>query len=219
MLEGVIFDMDGVLVDSEPAMAIASVTGMKDYGINAAVEDFKPYLGTGEKIYFGRVVEKYGGTYTEELSRHIYDLYCDNAMLHVIPFTGAAETVAEMRKMGFKTALASSAQIRKLEVNIAASRIPRSYFDCIISGSDVVKRKPDPEIFLKAAAGLSLPPKHCIVIEDAVSGVKAAKAAGMACIAITTTYTPEVLLEAGADTTADHIGQVSAIIGGKSCAS
>ena len=201
-IQGVIFDMDGVLVDSEPAMARSAVEGMAEYGITALPEDFTPYLGTDEKTYFGCVAELHGGTYSDALGRRIYDIYCETAPSRVVPFAGAAEAVIRIHKMGYRTAIASSATKRKLEVNITASRIPREAPGCIVSGSDVVKRKPDPEIFLTAAARLGLSPEACIVAEDALSGVKAAKAAGMICFGITTTFSAETLLEAGADCTA-----------------
>lgn len=198
-IEGIIFDMDGVLVDSEPAMARAAVRGMADYGIRASISDFQPFLGTDEKTYFGCVAALHGGTYTEQLSNHIYDIYCETALENVVPFPRSAEAVVQIHSYGYRTALASSASQRKLNVNLEASRIPRSCFGCIISGSDVVNRKPDPEIFLKAAAGIALPPERCIVVEDAVSGIKAAKAAGMYCFGITTSFSAEVLLRTGAD--------------------
>lgn len=174
-IRGVIFDMDGVLVDSEPAMARSAVEGMAEYGITASPEDFTPYLGTDEKTYFGCVAELHGGTYSDALGRRIYDIYCETAPSRVVPFAGAAEAVIRIHKMGYRTAIASSATKRKLEVNITASRIPREALGCIVSGSDVVKRKPDPEIFLTAAARLGLSPEACIVAEDALSGVESGK--------------------------------------------
>ena len=121
-IQGVIFDMDGVLVDSEPAMARSAVEGMAEYGITALPEDFTPYLGTDEKTYFGCVAELHGGTYSDALGRRIYDIYCETAPSRVVPFAGAAEAVIRIHKMGYRTAIASSATKRKLEVNITASR-------------------------------------------------------------------------------------------------
>lgn len=191
--------MDGVLIDSEPAMAQAAAEGMADYGITVSPEEFKPFCGTDDQTYFGSVAQMHGGTYSEELGKHIYDLYCERASQYILPCEGVPDTVLMIRRHGYKTALASSAGRRKLTVNIAASRVPPDCFDGIISGSDVSKRKPDPEIFLTAAAAIALPPEHCLVIEDAVSGVKAAKAAGMRCFAVTSTFSEETLRDAGAD--------------------
>lgn len=198
-IKGIIFDMDGVLVDSEPAMARASVIGMKKFGIDANEEDFTPYLGTDDQTYFGNVARKYGGDYSDEMREHIYDIYCSTAHENIIAFEGAADTVIKVRDAGYKTAIASSATVRKLLVNIEALGVPKDKLDVIICGSDVAKRKPDPEIFLTTAAKLGLAPRECLVIEDAISGVTAAKAAGMTCFAVTTTFSAEKLKETGAD--------------------
>lgn len=200
-IKGIIFDMDGVLVDSEPAMARASVLGMKKYGIEASEEDFTPYIGTDDQSYFGNVARKYGSDYSDEMREHIYDIYCSAARENIIAFNGAADTVIKAHDLGYKTAIASSATVRKLLVNIETLGVPKDKLDVIICGSDVAKRKPDPEIFLTAASKLSLEPHECLVIEDAISGVTAAKAAGMTCFAVTTTFSADKLKETGADIT------------------
>lgn len=208
-VKGILFDMDGVLVDSEPAMARAAVEGMAEYGIHAAAEDFTPYLGTDEMTYFGCVVKMHGGTYTEALGERIYDIYWPD---------GAGPYHFICRRRGYggthpRDGLSNGNRVErqtggKLDVNITASRIPRDALDSIVSGSDVVKRKPIPEIFLTAAARLGLPPAACIVAEDAISGIKAAKAAGMLCFGVTTTFSAETLLETGADFTGSGISEL-----------
>ena len=215
-IKGVIFDMDGVLVDSEPAMARASVAGMADFGIKAREDDFTPYLGTDDMTYFGRVAEKYGGSYSDELRDHIYDIYCETAHDHIIAFPGAAETVIKTGAAGYKTAIASSATVRKLLVNIEVLGIPSDKPDVIICGSDVSKREPDPEIFLTAASRLDLKPEECLVAEDAISGVTAAKRAGMLCFALTTTFSEQMLKDAGADMTGRSVSELSGILCGRS---
>lgn len=198
-IEGVIFDMDGVLVDSEPAMAKASVEGMAHFGIHAEESDFIPYIGTGEETYLGRVLEKYGGSYSSEIASYIYDIFCNIAQKHIIAFPGAIDTIAKLHERGYKTAIASSSVKRKLDATIKAINMNSGMLDALVCGSDVIKRKPDPEIFLTASSKAALSPDRCLVVEDALSGVKAAKAAGMYCFGITTTYTADVLNEAGAD--------------------
>jgi len=97
-IKGIIFDMDGVLVDSEMVMANASVLGMKDYNIDASPEDFVPYFGTDDKTYFGSVVRQHGGEYTQEIAEHIYDIYCEIAPAQIITFPKVPETLAEIKK-------------------------------------------------------------------------------------------------------------------------
>lgn len=207
-IKGIIFDMDGVLVDSEPAMAHASVIGMAKHGIYAKDEDFYPYFGTDEKTYFGSVFEKYGGKYTPEIAEEIYDIYCETAPDVISIFPGVAETFKKLHNMGYKLAIASSSIKRKLDVNIDSTKIDKNLLDAIVCGSDVVKRKPDPEIFLKAADKLGLSPLNCLVAEDAISGVTAAKAADMYCFGVTTTFSGDKLKEIGADITGSSISEI-----------
>jgi HAD superfamily hydrolase (TIGR01509 family) len=97
------------------------------------------------------------------------------------------------------TALASAADRRKINATLAAAGIDRDLFKEILSGEDVVNKKPSPDIYIMAGQKLNLAPSDCVVIEDAVNGVKAAKAAGMFAIGVTTSFSAEVLTAAGAD--------------------
>lgn len=198
-IKGIIFDMDGVLVDSEPVMAKASVLGMADYGVQAKPEDFVPFFGTNDETYFGSVVRMHGGTYTPEIAERIYDIYCKIAPTEIFTFPNVPETLQKLHMKGYKTAIASSSIKRKLDVNITSAKINLESLDAVVCGSDVVNKKPDPEIFLKAAAKLGLAPEECLVAEDAISGVKAAKAAKMCCFGITTAFEANYLKEIGAD--------------------
>lgn len=207
-IKAIIFDMDGVLVDSEPAMAHASVLGMEKYGIHAKEDDFTPYFGTDEKTYFGSVFEKYGGKYTPEIAECIYDIYCETAPSVISIFPGVAETFKKLHDMGYKLAIASSSIKRKLDVNIKSTGIDKNLLDAVICGSDVINRKPDPEIFLKAADMLNIPYENCLVAEDAISGVTAAKSAGMYCFGVTTTFSSDYLKELGADITGAGIEEI-----------
>ena len=95
-----------------------------------------------------------------------------------------------------RLAVASSADCVKVTINLGEIGLPADTFDAVVNGLDVVNKKPDPEIFLTAAAKLALDPAECLVVEDAVNGVEAAKAAGMRCLALTTSFTPDDLKDA-----------------------
>ena len=103
---------------------------------------------------------------------------------------GAKEFVESVRSAGFLTALGSASKNSKIVLE-KLNLYP--LFDVIIDGNSVTNTKPNPEVFLKAAAALNIPPNHCIVFEDAEAGIEAAKAAGMKCIGI---GSPETLKEA-----------------------
>lgn len=205
MIRGIIFDMDGVLLDSEPATALASVRGMADFGIHADPEDFREFCGMGEKAYFGGVAAKYGGEYSQEMKDRIYEYYVKDAEKDIILFDGVPDIIRTLHEKGYKIAVASGSLPIKVNTNIRAGKLPKACFSAIITAADVEKQKPDPEIFLKAAKALGLEPSECIVCEDAVSGVTGAVAGGMQVLGITTTFPEARLKELGATYTASHI--------------
>lgn len=209
---GVLFDMDGVLVDSEPVITAAAVEGLRRYQVPAQPEDFKPFTGMGEDRFIGGVAEKYGVPYVTAMKDLVYDIYGEmvDAQLTVYPAT--APTLKQLRALGFPMALASSADLVKITHNLRVASIPFDTFDHVVSGNDVTRKKPFPDIYLYAAEKISLPPVQCVVVEDAVSGVQAAKAAGMRAIGITTSFSREALFTAGADWVVDDIGQIVDIL-------
>jgi len=196
MLKGIIFDMDGVLVDSEEFICEAAIKMFAERGVYVTPSDFIPFVGTGEDRYIGGVAEKYGLIFDTSMKARTYEIYSEIVKGRLSPLRGAAEFIAEAKAKGLKLAVASSADRIKVDVNLKEAGLSHDTFDVIVSGSDVIKKKPDPEIFLKAASRLGLKPDECLVVEDAVSGVKAAKAGGFRCLALTTSFTPEQLAEA-----------------------
>lgn len=214
MLELVIFDMDGVLVDSEPAITQASIESLREnFGIEAKHSDFKEFTGMGDDKFIQGVAEKYGKSYDVNLKLRAYEIYTAKKE-RVKVFPKAKKLIQNLNNIGLKCAVASASDLVKVKVNIKKIKLGKSIkiittdttenFKVkrplyIITGSDVKNKKPDPEIFLKAAETVGISPQNTIVIEDAVSGVKAAKAAGMTCIAVTTSFNRKTLFDAGAD--------------------
>lgn len=195
---GVIFDMDGVLLDSEPFICRAACMMFKERGLTVQPEDFVPFVGAGENRYVGGVAEKYGfEADINDLKRRTYDIYLEIIRGRLDALPGVAEFIGCCRRMGKRLALATSADRRKAEGNLREIDLPPSTFDAVVTGEDVEHKKPDPEIFVKAAARLGLAPAVCLVVEDAVNGVAAARAAGCRCLALTTSFTREQLM--GAD--------------------
>ncbi len=196
-LRGVIFDMDGVLIDSEEYICRAAIEFLASRGVEAKPEDFIPFVGAGEDRYIGGVAEKYGLSLDlEEAKRETYTIY--GRLIHgrLGPLPGAREFVSRCRGRGLKLAVASAADLMKVEMNLREIGFPPGAFDVVVTGSDVTHKKPHPEIFLAAAAKLGLEPRECLVVEDAVNGVRAAKAAGCRCLGILTSFSAEDLHEA-----------------------
>lgn len=196
-IRAVIFDMDGVLTDSEPLINAAAVAMFRERGIPVAPEDFVPFIGTGENRYIGGVAEKYGvGLDLEAAKRRTYEIYLELVPRQLRAFPGAVELVHACRAAGRRVALASSADRVKIEANLRHIGLPSEFWDALVSAEDVVHKKPAPDIFLAAARKLGLPPAACVVIEDAVNGIQAARAAGMRCVAVAHSFPPERLVAA-----------------------
>lgn len=197
LIRSVIFDMDGVLTDSEPLICEAAVAMFHERGVRVRPEDFTPFVGTGENRYLGGVAEQYGYTIDLSQAKHrTYELYLQMVPERLKAFPGAMQLVRQCRTEGLRIALASSADPIKIHANLARIQLPCEQWDAIVSGEDVIHKKPAPDIFLAAAKRLGLRPEACVVVEDAVHGIQAAKAAGMRCVAVAQTFPAELLREA-----------------------
>lgn len=206
-IQGVIFDMDGVLTDSEPLINAAAVEMFREKGLVVRPEDFLPFVGTGEDRYIGGVAELY--RFPLDLpaaKRRTYEIYLGLVPDRLKGFPGAVDLVERCRQHGLRTAVASSADRVKIDANLAKLGLPAPQWDALVSAEDVVNKKPAPDIFLAAAAKLQLAPASCVVIEDAVNGVQAAKAAGMRCVAVAQTFAPGQLQ--GADLVRAGVGEI-----------
>jgi beta-phosphoglucomutase len=197
MIKGVLFDMDGVLVDSEPFICKAAIMMFKELGVKVMPEDFHPFVGMGENRYIGGVAEAYGVTVDiEKVKARTYEIYEQIVSGNLSALPGVHKFIAKCRKRGFRLALATSADRVKMEVNLSEIGLTPSDFNYIVNGLDVKNKKPSPDIYLKAAEKIGLEPYECLVVEDAVSGIKAAKAAGCRCLALTTSFDEKFLTEA-----------------------
>ena len=206
-IKAILFDMDGVLVDSETPLMRCAIDHLKaKYNIDVKFEDFADFVGKGEDAAIGGVVEKNGGTYLPQMKDECYEIYIQLAETIVEGAPGMRELLPELKK-DFKLAVASSADRRKVDVNIRVLGVDESVFDAVITGSDITNKKPDPEIYLKAAAAVGVAPENCLVVEDAVAGVQAGKAAGCKVAGVAGSFDERTLIGAGADyfveTTAD----------------
>ena len=204
---GIIFDMDGVLVDSEAFICKAACLMFAELGLEVKPTDFIPFVGMGENRYLGGVAEKYQFPIDiVVIKERTYDIYLDIIQGQLKPLPGVREFIAQCRNEGKSLAVASSADRRKVEGNLREIGLDTALFSTVVTGQDVTHKKPDPEIFLLAASHLKLNPADCLVVEDAVSGVAAAKAAGAKCLALTTSFPKDQLLKA--DFFAPNLAQV-----------
>ena len=188
-VQAVIFDMDGVLTDSEPLINAAAMEMFREKGLAVRPEDFIPFVGAGENRYIGGVAEKYDFPLDIlAAKKRTYEIYLDLVPKRLEAFPGAQPVVNACRLAGLRTAVASSADRIKIEANLRRIGLPPESWDAIVTGEDVARTKPNPDIFLAAARLLNLTPDECAVVEDAPNGIQAAKAAGMRCIAVAQTF-------------------------------
>jgi beta-phosphoglucomutase len=193
----VIFDMDGVLVDSEPLINAAAIAMFREKGLVVQPDDFLPFVGAGEDRYIGGVAEYYGFPLdVPAAKKRTYEIYLNLVSSRLEAFPGALDLVHACREAGLYMAVASSADLIKVRANLEKIGLPIQFWDALATGEDALHKKPAPDIFLAAARKLGVAPTECVVVEDAVNGVQAAHVAGMRCVAVATTFPPDRLQEA-----------------------
>jgi len=203
----VIWDMDGVIVDTAPYHLKAWQEAFSKRRVKFTEADFRYSFGQrNDTIIKSTLGEDTSQELIEAISREKEEYFRHRIQQHIQPLPGVLELMKSLKKRGFKMALASSAPTENIALLTRSLGID-SCFQAIISDKDVTKGKPDPQGFKLAARKLGVKPANCIVIEDAVAGVTAAKRAGMHCLAVTNTH-PGTSLTA-ADLIVDTLEKVS----------
>ena len=185
--KAVIFDMDGVLIDSEPAYLEMNKRLFSDFGIEMDEEDYKALVGLPSIPMWTMLKKKY------DLKNEVNDfLIIEKKRMHEIldsdiiskPVEGVTELLGTLREKNFKLSIASSSA--KENVNFIISKLNLTgFFDFVISGEEVKNGKPSPDIFLAVCGKFKISPDKCYVIEDSANGIMAARTAGMNCIGFT----------------------------------
>lgn len=192
MSAAVIFDMDGVLLDSEPLHYEAVRQILAEQGVEFPIEDYYRYLGTTLNSTWDDLCARYPITmsYEQFAARYSADVLAEyRAGAPLIP--GARELVEQLREAGVPIAVASSSHREWVEAALSGAGL-RSCFDQTTAGDEVSEGKPSPEIYLKAAEKLGVDPARCIAIEDAPAGVASARAAGMRVALVRTELTNDL---------------------------
>lgn len=210
MTRGVIFDMDGVLVLTENAHWLAWRAAAQKYGIDLAHKTFLSCFGRVNpdciRIMFGEDVPPAEATRIADEKEAAFREFIRTD----VPLAPGLVTLLDaLRGERIGLGVGSSAPPENVNLILDVGQI-RSYFGAVVDGSQVKRGKPAPDVFLRAAELLGLPPERCAVIEDAPAGILAAKAAGMVGVGVATTHTPSELSAAGADVVYPSIADLTA---------
>lgn len=184
MLQTVIFDMDGVIVDTEPVHNYAYYQHFKELGIEVSSEMYASFTGNSTKNVFQKIKDYFGvaediPTLVEKKRSLFNDAFDTKDDLFLLE--GVEELIKQLYQNGIQLILASSSS--KVTINRVFNRFKlHTYFSHIVSGEDFPQSKPNPDIFLEAVRLSKSNKENCIVIEDSTNGIKAANAAGIFCV-------------------------------------
>ncbi len=186
MIKAVLFDFDGVVVQSEPLHKKTFMELLSPYGVEVSDERwYREFAGTGSRHIFEVLVREYGigedPALLVEKRKAAYERYVRGGALKETP--GIREFLEMLRERGIKTAIVSGSHRTNVQAALETLGLG-GYFDLIVSGDDMKLRKPDPGPFLAAASRLGLRPDECVGIEDSRSGILSVKAAGMRLVCV-----------------------------------
>jgi HAD superfamily hydrolase (TIGR01509 family) len=191
---GVIFDNDGVLVDSEHVSIKAYEQALAEQGVRPDELHPHDYCGLTDADIIEMVQKEVGhrldGQQFAKRKQQLYYKLADEDGVKALP--GAEELVRKLRECKVPVALASSGSKEKIRFNLSKTTV-KDDFDAVITGEDFERGKPDPQIFLAAASKIGIEPARCAVLEDSINGLKGARAAGMLAIGITNSFPADAL--------------------------
>jgi beta-phosphoglucomutase family hydrolase len=204
----VIFDMDGVLLDSSPFHLQKWIDFFEARGIPFDAEELpKVVLGPPNEVTLPKFMDL-SSEQVAEFSEELEENFRRDIRPHARPLPGVKRLIDECHAAGIALAVASAAVAKNVNFLVAALGL-RHYFREMLTGDEVARPKPDPEIYLKAAAKLGVDPAACAVFEDSFVGIEAAKRAGMKCVAIASTFSLEDLRGTDADLLVSSFESVS----------
>jgi beta-phosphoglucomutase len=212
-MQAIIFDLDGVLCRTDQYHYLAWKALADRLGIPFSPQDNDRLRGVGRMESLGLLLEKSAKSYSvaekqqfaQEKNRRYQELLAQMTPAAIAP--EVRSTLAALRAQGYRLAVGSSS---KNAGQILDKTDLRDAFDAVVDGNNIRRAKPDPEVFLRAAKELGVPPAQCAVVEDAYNGILAAKAGGFYTVAV-----GAATEHLGADAAAEHFGQLPALLSGK----
>jgi HAD superfamily hydrolase (TIGR01509 family) len=205
--EAILWDMDGVLADTSPLHFETWERVLVEQGIPFDRQKFQLIYGLKNRDLLPYLTDHpLEPDWVEWIADQKELAFRQTLHGRIFPLPGVVKWLKRFSALGYRQAVASSAPPENVEVVVDELSI-RKYFDALVTPGDL-PGKPDPAVFLLAARRLGVPPDHCMIIEDSIPGIEAARRAGMHCIAVTTTNPPEALTQA--DIVVDTLEQLTA---------
>ncbi|OYT31550.1 phosphatase [Candidatus Woesearchaeota archaeon] len=190
-MKAVLFDLDGVIVDSRRAHVLSFQKVLKEKGVSISFSELKKFFGVLDVDIFKRLIKKKkikaSALELSKKRRKIASSFFKNIKL----FSGVKSLLKKLKNK-YLIGLATSSSFSKTEFILETFKL-KEYFDAVVVREDVKKHKPDPEVYLKLAKKLKVKPEECVVIEDSVAGVEAARRAGMFCVAVLNSFPKKML--------------------------
>lgn len=213
MIQGIIFDMDGVISDTQKLHSLVECELLNRHGIGITPEEItRKYAGVRTKEFFDALLSQCGQEYDlEELAKEKWIKMEELAAESVDEIPGSVELIKMFYQNRLPLAVASASNLKYVQSVLGTLKVA-DYFNSLISGDMVSKGKPDPEIFLLAASKINVSPENCLVIEDGVSGMIAAKSANMKCVGLVQNkekeYPTRNLVASLSEITFDYLGRI-----------
>jgi HAD superfamily hydrolase (TIGR01509 family) len=188
---GVVFDMDGILIDSEPLIRMAAQTAARDIGYPLSDETYMGWMGLPPRAVEAAIRESLGTDFPmDEFRERFRAIWRAHTETHGVPAQpGMAGLLEALTARGVPFAVATSTQRDQAERSLALAGLAH-HIKTLVAGNEVANGKPEPEIFLRAAAGIGIVPERCIALEDSAVGVRSAASAGMLTIMVPDLHRP-----------------------------
>lgn len=206
-VRAILWDMDGVIADTGEAHYLAWQVFFAERGETLSYERFAVTFGMSNlPILHEWLGPEYSLEALQALADHKEVLFRQQVHDHVRILPGVRQALQRAREQGYRQAVASSGPMANIIAVLGVLDVA-DYFDAMLSGARLPRSKPDPAVFLQAASAVGAQPAECLVIEDGIVGVEAARRAGIRCLAVTTTHSAEKL--AGADLIVERLDQLT----------
>ena len=214
-MKAVIFDCDGILVDSETLSCGAWVPVLERQGVSTQLSDIEEFIGRSEQAVLDHYRQLTGRELPDELIAEKEEEYFRTARNSLKSFPGLEEILTSLQQAQTPIAVASSGGHDKIRFSLETVGL-LDFFPVICSVTDVSRGKPHPDLFLYSAEKLQVAPERCCVIEDSIPGIQAAVSAGMRAIGFTSSYAAPQLLAVGAHATFEHYRELPETLGSAS---